>query len=363
MCTARRARSLKSCARAGEVTFPDVSVIPHGVFIEEQSGGSRRRGREILGAREREIVILSLNRLSPEKCDYHQLVRAFHELEKSAPAAALRLALVGGLAPDDVDYVRRIHAAVHELSLSDKTIIIVHLDERDKPDVLAGADLFVSIACNPQESFGVALLEAQAAGLPLIATDWNGYREVVSPFYHDKLVPTLASNEHAREANWRQLSDACAPDYSVLLELMQRFVADADLRTKAAGSGRRHVQAFTWTDTTRRLLELWSEVTKPHESRSAARCFSDDETWCAQSPVDGMATIYTEPDIVLDVTSHKEVRLDGLHLPSRLHAFLSDEGRRKITVDEWRTASGLAAGSADRLLLQAVRKGVLAIHM
>jgi glycosyltransferase involved in cell wall biosynthesis len=362
-CTARRARSLKGFPLAADVTFPSVSVIPHGVYFEEQSRGSRRRGREILQARDREIVILSLNRLSPEKCDYHQLVRAFHELERSAPPVALRLALVGGLAPDDVDYVRQIHANLNELSLSQKTIIIVHLDERDKPDVLAGADLFVSIACNPQESFGVALLEAQAAGLPLIATDWNGYKEVVSPFYHGKLVPTLASNEHAREANWRHLSEACAPDFVVLLELMQRFVADPDLRREAAESGRRHAQTFTWTETTRRLLELWAEVTKAHGSFSAAARFEDTEPWYAKSPVDGMATVYAEPNIALDITSPKVAGLRGLHLPGQLYALLSDEGRRMITVDQWRTASGLAAGSADRLLLEAVRKGVLAIGM
>ena len=44
------------------------------------------------------------------------------------------------------------------------------------------ADVFVSLSDNPQETFGITPLEAMAAELPCLVSDWDGYREsVVQP--------------------------------------------------------------------------------------------------------------------------------------------------------------------------------------
>ena len=42
------------------------------------------------------------------------------------------------------------------------------------------ADLFVSLADNPQETFGITPLEAMAAELPCLVSDWDGYRDTVT---------------------------------------------------------------------------------------------------------------------------------------------------------------------------------------
>ena len=44
---------------------------------------------------------------------------------------------------------------------------------------LAAADLFCSPADNLQETFGLSVLEAMASSLPVVASDWNGYRDLV----------------------------------------------------------------------------------------------------------------------------------------------------------------------------------------
>ena len=38
-------------------------------------------------------------------------------------------------------------------------------------------DIFVSLSDNIQETFGLTPLEGMASGLPVVATDWNGYRD------------------------------------------------------------------------------------------------------------------------------------------------------------------------------------------
>ena len=53
------------------------------------------------------------------------------------------------------------------------------VSEETKHQALAAADVALSLVDNPQETFGLAVAEAMAAGLPLVVSDWNGYRDLV----------------------------------------------------------------------------------------------------------------------------------------------------------------------------------------
>ena len=52
-------------------------------------------------------------------------------------------------------------------------------DEAVRREIRSAADMFTLLADNVQESFGLAPVEAMAAGLPVIATDWDGFRDTV----------------------------------------------------------------------------------------------------------------------------------------------------------------------------------------
>jgi starch synthase len=60
---------------------------------------------------------------------------------------------------------------------------------QEKQLALAAADVFCSPADNLQETFGLSVLEAMASGLPVIASDWNGYRDLVEHGHTGWLVP------------------------------------------------------------------------------------------------------------------------------------------------------------------------------
>ena len=62
--------------------------------------------------------------------------------------------------------------------------------DKQKQVSLAAADLFCSLADNLQETFGLSLLEAMAAELPVLASDWSGYRDLVEAGVTGFLVPT-----------------------------------------------------------------------------------------------------------------------------------------------------------------------------
>jgi glycosyltransferase involved in cell wall biosynthesis len=59
-----------------------------------------------------------------------------------------------------------------------------------KPSLYASADVFVSLANSVQESFGLTLLEAAAAARPIIATDWDGYKNLIVHGENGLLVET-----------------------------------------------------------------------------------------------------------------------------------------------------------------------------
>src|SRR5690606_14648837 len=59
-------------------------------------------------------------------------------------------------------------------------------------EIWFASDIFTSLSDNIQETFGITPLEAMAAGLPVVVTDWDGYRETVRNGVDGFAVPTLA---------------------------------------------------------------------------------------------------------------------------------------------------------------------------
>lgn len=57
----------------------------------------------------------------------------------------------------------------------------------------AAADLFLSLVDNFQETFDLAAVEAMVAGLPVVVSDWDGYRYTMRDGVNGVLVPTLGS--------------------------------------------------------------------------------------------------------------------------------------------------------------------------
>ena len=72
--------------------------------------------------------------------------------------------------------------------------------EDEKKLALAAADLFCSPADNLQETFGPGVLEAMANSLPVVASDWNGYRDLVMQGSTGLLVPCRESTPGAAPA-------------------------------------------------------------------------------------------------------------------------------------------------------------------
>jgi len=74
------------------------------------------------------------------------------------------------------------------------------VDEATKHQALAAADVALSLVDNCQETFGLSVIEAMAAGLPVVASDWDGYRDSIRHGVDGFLVPS----------RWAPGSEACS---------------------------------------------------------------------------------------------------------------------------------------------------------
>ncbi len=362
--TARRVEAAQASAvQAGQLS-PPVVVKRHGFSAEGLRGGNRSKGRHLLGVEPGARVLLSLNRISPQKCDYHQLLLAFSELAKEEGQEQI-LCLVGGTSPEDRHYVQELLMLAHKLGVARQVRLIEHLPDTHKPDVLAAADAAISLAVNPQESFGLSLLETMAVGLPTVATHWNGYPEVLHPAYHQWLVPTVASHEVARSMEWRgrneHLSRACAADFDALLTAMRSAMRGDDV---ACQHGLAHVEHYDWKIVARELVAIWESL----PALTLAPSPEPPSLPRLRSPVEGLPTAYLSRGTILRATGRRfpealepslrlalpQASAEGIQVVVRA---CQEAGAQLSTL---RALGSLEVDELDELVLWLLRTGVLA---
>jgi glycosyltransferase involved in cell wall biosynthesis len=143
-------------------------VIPHGVPDPRSMLDDRVRARE--------HVVLMAQRLQPEK-GASNAIRAWKASGLDSLGWTLSLAGSGAEEPAIRDLVER-------LELSSSVDLLGQVD--DLPERMARASVFV--ATTPIEAFGLSVAEAMASGLPIVAADGGGHRELLEHTGGDQLV-------------------------------------------------------------------------------------------------------------------------------------------------------------------------------
>ncbi|MBI3834499.1 MAG: glycosyltransferase [Planctomycetes bacterium] len=136
--------------------------LPNGVNVkmfEYQDENGRRGMRDALGASTNDILIGSVGTLRTIK-GFHVLLSALNKCKDSN--SAFRLAIAG-----DGPERGALETMSHELGIADRVLFIGHCS--DVPSFLRALDVYV--CCSLGEGMSNALLEAMAAGLPIVATD------------------------------------------------------------------------------------------------------------------------------------------------------------------------------------------------
>ena len=263
----------------GRATLPvELPVIPLGVDCDalgpsEQTAAARATWRERLGIAADDVALLFVSRLS-----YHAKAHPlpmYRGLEAACARTGVRLHLIqaGWFANQALE--RQFKEAAARFCPS---VRVAFVDGR-KPEVRASiwhaADIFTSLSDNIQETFGLTPLEAMAAGLPVVVSDWNGYRATVRDGIDGFMVPTvlptagagqdLAFRYAAGLDNYDRylghVSQSTGVDTEAAAAAYTRLIVDPELRRTIGDAGRRRArERFDWRVVIAAYQELWTEL-------------------------------------------------------------------------------------------------------
>ena len=213
--------------------FPaEYEIIPNGVEVDSFSEAA-----PFPHLRDGMINLLFVGRLEKRK-GLKYLLSAYSKLKWDWPN--LRLIVVGPGKPDDDSY-----RIMGERNLKD-VVFVGRVSDEEKARYYKSADIFCSPATG-KESFGIVLLEAMAAGKPVVASDIEGHSSVLTHDHDGLLVPP--KNDQA-------LADSIA-----------KLLHDPDLRTRIAASGRRKVEEFRWERVAGRVLGYYESLLDGRHAR------------------------------------------------------------------------------------------------
>ncbi|MFZ5926029.1 MAG: glycosyltransferase family 4 protein [Acidobacteriota bacterium] len=189
-----------------EARADGIHVLPWGAPPAEDACGDAEELRREYGVEPRERVLLALSRISPEK-GQDVLLESLLDWERTRGAAvpAVRLFVCGAPA-----YMQgRAHQRKLERLAARLRRIRVefpgHVTGAQKQAFFRLADVYVF--ASRHESYGLTLMEALAAGLPAVAVDSDGTREIVRPEFG-----VLVERARAREGLWRAVEELLADE-------------------------------------------------------------------------------------------------------------------------------------------------------
>lgn len=150
------------------------------------------------------------------------------------------------------------------------------VDTSVRHEIWYAADVFTSLVDNIQETFGLTPVEAMAAGLPVVVTDWDGYRDTVEEGVQGFLIPTTMPRANAigQELARRffqkidnydhyiaNAANSVAVDIEATTARYLALVEDAALRTRMGQAGRvRAETVYDWKHIMQRYQSLWAEL-------------------------------------------------------------------------------------------------------
>jgi glycosyltransferase involved in cell wall biosynthesis len=144
-------------------------VVPLGINFD----GYEKRTREASS----EFVVGYLARIAPEK-GLHMLADAYRLLRQRTPDRKLKLEIAGYLAPEHHEYLAGIERQIRDWGLEGEVHYRGVLDRDGKIAFLKGLDV-MSVPATYDEPKGMSLLEAMAAGVPVVQPRRGSFTEII----------------------------------------------------------------------------------------------------------------------------------------------------------------------------------------
>jgi glycosyltransferase involved in cell wall biosynthesis len=210
----------------------EIAITPFGVDIKKfmRAGDISKNSDEInLGI---------IKTLSP-KYGIEYLIKAFSillSLYNGDKKLKLKIYGSGDLLEQLIDLTK-------ELKIDRDVTFMGKIPNDEVPSALWGIDIFCLSSILDSESFGVSAVEAMAAGLPVVATDVSGFKEVMEDGTTGIIVP--------------------AKDPQAMAHAILRLIEDRQLRDLMGASGQERVtELYNWDNNVQNMIDLYNDLIK-----------------------------------------------------------------------------------------------------
>ncbi len=270
----------------GKVKLPvQLPILPLGILCEdfeptEEAEVWRNTFRAEHGIEKDDVVILYMGRFAAH-AKAHPLPM-YQALEKAAQKTDRKIHLVqaGWFATKAIE--DQFKSGAIKFCPSVNTIFLDGRLKGVRQHVWHAADIFTSLSDNIQETFGITPVEAMAAGLPVVATDWDGYRETVRDGIDGILVrTTLPAPGCGADLAYRyqvgvdsydrfvgQVGLFTNVDTEACTEAYLTLINNPELRHKMGAAGKKRARSvFDWRVLVPQYQDLWEGLA---ERRAAA---------------------------------------------------------------------------------------------
>ena len=264
----------------GKIVLPLLPVIPLGIHTEdfEFTESQKDKARQALGADHNTLVVLYVGRLSfHAKAHPLAIYQALQKAATSVAASGQKIMLVecGWHANEFIE-----KAYQEAASQACPSVQVITLDGRlasARETAWAGADVFCSLSDNIQETFGIVPIEAMAAGLPVVVSDWDGYKDTVRQGVDGFRISTcmpeagLATDlalRHALDIDTYDMycghnCSLVSVDIEATAQAFVQLLESAELRQRMGQAGKQRAQQlYDWSAIIAQYEALWHEQTQ-----------------------------------------------------------------------------------------------------
>ena len=239
----RRADRLIAVSRAAAhfshlLGFPEkrITVVPNGVDLSCFNGEiDASLMRKELGIVDEPLVVTASRLIKRKNPDL--LISAFAKVLEVVPDAKL---VIAGSGREQDNLSRQIRG----LNITDSVFMVGGLVREKVAQLLATADVFA--LPSKMESFGLALLEASAAGVPVVCSNAGGISEVFQDGFNALLYPP--------------------GDDIAMAKAIIRLIQDRELAKAISANAVEIARRFTWEMAAERTLRVYEEVLQENAS-------------------------------------------------------------------------------------------------
>ncbi len=220
---------------AGKFTDKDIEITPFGIDLNDFSMNHGIKIRNNLKINEQDIVVGTIKLLEP-KYGIEFLIKAFAQISEKHPAMPLKLVVAG-----DGSEKNKLYDITAFLKIENKVVFTGMIDHASVPDYINSFNIFAALSI--EESFGVAVVEAQACGVPVVVSDAGGLPEVVEDGVTGSIVPKK--------------------NVSAAADAIEKLVLDKDLREKMGKAGRNRVERlYNWNQNVDKMISIYNITLK-----------------------------------------------------------------------------------------------------